>query len=393
MRILCLTSRLPYPPYGGDRLRTFHIIEHLSREHELSLASFIASPYERDHLIPFRSLCRDVRVVLMRPFVSALQVLFNLWRSEPMQALYYRCAEMHRLINHMVCDNRFDAVYVHLFRMAPYVSEFSHLYRIVDMTDIISREVACSLPYRKGVSRLIYQLEQPRMNRYEKWVAEHFEEIWLISEAERRSIASECPRGNFQIVTNGVDSESFRPTGRQYNAKTLVFVGNLHTFHNANAAICLARKILPLVRQKVPDCRLYIVGVNPGPSVLRLEKDPAVIVTGFVPDLNELLNRSTVFVAPMRVARGIQNKVLEAMAAGRPVVTTSHVNMGLGAQPGRHLFIADDAQTMANQIVMLLRDEELRKKIGHEAREFVLRTFSWDNVVQRMKNIEKTMSK
>ena len=388
MRILCLTPRLPYPPYGGDRLRAFHIIKRLSEGHELSLVSFIASRSEEDHLDPLRPLCRDVRVLMMSYFRSVVGVLLNLWRSEPMQALYYRSGAMRHLIAEMLNTNRFDAAYVHLFRMAPYLADASELYRIVDMTDVISKGIGYSLPYRRPASRLIYHMEKARIAGYEHWLAQNFEETWLISEAERQVLAPTCPGANIQVVPNGVDTEHFYPSGQRCDAKSLIFVGKLSVFHNIDAVNHLVRDILPLVRRQIPDCRLNIVGINAGDRIQRLGKHPGVTVTGFEPDLNDCLNRSAVLVAPLRSVAGVQNKVIEAMAAGRPVVTTRLVNQGLGAQPDRDLLVADDAETTAKQIVALLHNEQLRTQLGQAGRQFVRRNFKWDVAAERMRAVE-----
>ena len=387
MRVLCLTSRLPYPPDRGDRLRAFHLIEHLSREHELWLLSFVASEEERRRAEELRRYCRQVHTVLMTPIRSAVTVAFNAWRREPLQALYYRSREMQRLVGEVLHTARFDVVYVHLFRMVPYVANRPGLYRIVDLTDVISREIRRSLPYRGVFSRLIYAVEAPRIQRYERWVAQNFEEVWLISGADRRVLAAACPGANLQVVPNGVDQERFYPTGQPCEPNSLIFVGHLRVFHNIDAAIHLVQEVLPRVRQEIPDCTLKIVGADPHPRVRRLADDPAVTVTGFVPNLNEHLNRSAVFVAPLRFAAGVQNKVLEAMATARPVVTTSVVNEGIGATPGRELLVADDPETMARQIVTLLRDEPLRQSLGREGLEFVRRSFSWDHALKRMRVI------
>jgi sugar transferase (PEP-CTERM/EpsH1 system associated) len=392
MRILCLTPRLPYPPYRGDRLRAFHFIKHLSEEHELSLVSFIASRSEQDHLAPLRSVCRDVRVLMRSSFSSVVSVLGNLWRAEPMQALYYRSEAMRHLVAEMLNTTRFDAAYVHLFRMAPYLADASQLYRIVDMTDVISKGIGYSLPYRRPASRAIYHLEKPRILRYERWVAQNFEETWLISEAERQVLAPTCPGANIQVVTNGVDTKRFRPTGQPCDSKSLIFVGNLSVFHNVDAVIHLVRDVLPLVRRQVPDCRLNIVGANSGARIHRLGNEPGVIVTGFEPDLNNCLNQSTVFVAPCRAVAGVQNKVLEAMAAGRPVVTTSLVNSGLGALPDRDLLIADDAEKTANQVITLLHNENMRTQLGQAGRQFVRRKFKWDGAAERMRAVEAKLA-
>jgi sugar transferase (PEP-CTERM/EpsH1 system associated) len=392
MRILCLTPRLPYPPDRGDRLRAFHFVEHLSREHELILVSFVATESQRQYIEPLRAYCRDVRVLTMTPRRSALSVAWNLWRRDPLQVLYYRSPAMTRLVDEVLSSMRFDAAYVHLFRMAPYLADHLGVYRIVDLTDVISREVSRSMPYRGPAARFLYGFERPRIERYERWVAETFEETWLISQADRSVLARACPGTNIQVVRNGVDLEALHPTGQPVEPDSLIFVGHLRVFHNIDAATYLVHEVMPLLRRHVPGCTLKIVGANPAARVLRLADEPSVTVTGFVPDLNDHLNRAAVFVAPLRFAAGVQNKVLEAMAAARPVVTTSLINEGLGAQPDRELLIADDAGSTAERIAALLRDEGLRDRIGRAGREFVRRTYSWDRVLERVRVIEQHLA-
>jgi glycosyltransferase involved in cell wall biosynthesis len=292
----------------------------------------------------------------------------------------------------MMTTNEFDAAYVHLFRMAPYVANHSHLYRIVDLTDVISREISRSLPYRGFIWRLIYRLERPRIQRYECLVARISDETWLISEADRRVLTAACPTANIRVVGNGVDFGRFYPTGQPPEPDSLIFVGHLGVFHNVDAAVHLARDILPLVRRRMPDCQLRLVGAHPARQVQRLADDPAVTVTGFVPDLNSVLNQSAVFVAPLRFAAGVQNKVLEAMATARPVVTTSVVNAGLGAQAGEEVLVGEDLETIAHHIVTLLRNEELRTRIGQAGLCFVQQKYTWDHVVERMREIEQSLA-
>lgn len=392
MRILFLTPRLPYPPNRGDRLRAFHFIEHLSQEHELTLVSFIADESEREYLASLEAYCQDVHVIQMSLRLSATTAGFNVWRREPLQVLYYRSKAMHRLVDELTATTSFDAAYVHLFRMAPFMVDHPELYRIVDLTDVISQEIDLSLPYRGFLSRLVYQMEKPRIARYERWVARTFEEAWLISRADQQLLVPHCPGANIQVVSNGVDLDQFHPTGQTPQPNSLIFVGHLRVFHNIDAATYLVQDILPLVQQQVPDCTLQLVGADPDPIVVQFGRDPAVAVTGYVPDLNEHLNRCTVFVAPLRFAAGIQNKVLEAMASGRPVVTTSLINQGLGAWPDHDILIADDAKAMAEQIVSLLRDEGLRERIGRRGRQFVERNFTWNHVMERMRIIEETLA-
>lgn len=392
MRILFLTSRLPYPPNRGDRLRAYYFIRSLARDHEISLISFIATPAERaatEELLPY---CRQVTTLLLPPWQSAARVAGNIWRPEPLQALYYRHPAMQRLIDYALRNGGFEAVYIHLFRMAPYVPSHYGVYRVVDLTDVISSEVQRSLPYRRALSRLLYRFERPRIARYERRLARTFEELWLISPADRQTLQADCPQANIQVVRNGVDSLRFHPTGEPPTPNSLIFVGHLGVFHNVDAAEFLVREILPRVRQRIPDSRLRLIGAEPGPRVRALAPHPGVELLGYIPDLNAALNQSAVFVAPLRFAAGVQNKVLEAMAAGRPVVTTHLVNQGLGARPDVELLLADEPQTLAEAICNLLLDPQRARALGEAGRQFVRREFTWDLVRQRMQVIEGLVS-
>ncbi|MFC2029470.1 glycosyltransferase [Chloroflexota bacterium] len=392
MRILCLASRLPYPPNRGDRLRAYNFIRELSGEHDLSLVSFISRDSEMEHAQALRDYCQDVRVVLKDQSASAITAVGNAWRREPLQAQYYRSRAMRALIGQVLDESDFDVIYVHLFRMAPYAEGLTGYYRVIDLTDVISQEVIHSLPYRGLAWRLIYRVERPRIERYERHVADTFEETWLISEADRRVLAASCQDANIQVVTNGVDVGRFYPTGTTCPPASLIFLGHLRVFHNVDAVTHLAKDVLPLVRQQVPACTLTIVGADPSPRVQALASDPAVTVTGFVEDLNDALNRSAVFVAPLRFAAGVQNKVLEAMATARPVVTTSIVNSGLGAVPGKDILVADDAEGIAQHVVSLVQDREKWERIGRSGMAFVRRTYRWHHVVERMRAIQALLS-
>jgi sugar transferase (PEP-CTERM/EpsH1 system associated) len=390
MRLLFLTSRLPYPPDRGDRLRAFNFIRSLSQDHEIHLLSFIADDGECDQISPLKEFCRDVQVVPMSTARSALTVGLNIWRDQPLQALYYHSAAMQKRVGSSLAEFDIDAVYVHLFRMAPYVEDQSDLYRIVDLTDVISQELIRSMPYRGLASRLLYTIERPRIERYERWVARHFEETWLISAHDRDVLAANCPDANIQVIRNGVDIERLRPTSGPEIPESLILVGHMGVFHNVDAATFLVNEILPLIRTEIPEVTVKLVGAAPNPQVRELALVPGVQVTGFVDDLNAVLNQSAVFVAPLRFAAGVQNKVLEAMTAGRPVVTTSLVNQGIGAQPGCDLITADDAPSIAAAVIDLLHDQSKRRELGEAGRAFVQEKYSWNLVRQRMREIQES---
>lgn len=393
MNILFLTGRLPYPPTRGDRLRAYHFMRVLSRKHNITLLSFIEDERETGNIGPLREFCHDIQLVHRGQLQSTITTAMNLWRPSPLQSLYYRSSVMKEAVDRLLDRRYFDLVYVHLFRMAQFVANRQRPYRILDLTDAISAEIEHSLPYQNQKWRLIYRAELPRIKRHEQDIVNKFDETWVISNSDRQQILKTRQDERVIVVPNGVDTDRYRPLGIKSTAPRLIFVGHMGVFHNIDAANYLAREILPIIRESVPEVQLNLVGADPAPQVKALAKIDGVKVLGHVTDLNASLNASTVFVAPLRFAAGIQNKVLEAMAAGLPVVTTSIVNSGLEATDGEHVIIGDDSQQIARATISLLRDPVTRQRLGNDGRIFVLENFRWNDVLDRVNAIEMKISR
>lgn len=392
MRILFLTGRLPYPPNRGDRLRAYHFLRVLAREHNITLLSFIADDHETGNIGPLRPYCEDIQLVHRGQLQSTMTTGLNLWRSMPFQSLYYRSSVMQGAVDRLLDRRQFDIVYVHLFRMAQFVVKRKRPYRILDLTDAISSEIERSLPYRDPKWRLIYRMELPRIYKYEREIVRHFDETWLISNAERDQLLQGQPDEHVIVVPNGVDAERYRPSGLGGSDNKVIFVGHMGVFHNIDAAEFLVQDIMPRVRAELPNTRLDLVGAEPSAEVRNLAGAPFVRVLGHVADLNAALNDAAVFAAPLRFAAGVQNKVLEAMAAGLPVVTTSYVNSGLEAEDGRHLIVADEPEAFSAAVIRLLQDSKLRRKLGREGRSFVMGHYRWEEVLDRLHKIEQQRS-
>jgi sugar transferase (PEP-CTERM/EpsH1 system associated) len=388
MRILVLTSRLPYPPNRGDRLRAYNFIKSFSREHEIHLISFISDESEQAYTKEMEEYCQKVDVVQLSRQQSALYVGINVWRNQPLQSLYYRSSKMQSLVSDKLSELEFDVIYIHL---AQYVENRKHVYRIIDLTDVISREVTRSLPYRSPLSRLLYTIEQPRISRYEKFLANSLEETWLISKSDRQILSSHCPQANIQVISNGIDFDYFYPLDLTRENNSIIFTGHMGVAHNIDAAELLVNKILPLVQQQIPTCSVYIVGAEPVERVQKLANNPAVTVTGYVNNLNEYLNRASVFVAPLRFAAGVQNKVIEAMATSLPVITTSLVNEGINAVNESEILVSNNEETLSSYVIDLSYNEAYRRRIGQAGMEFVRNKYDWDYALLRMNEIQNNI--
>jgi polysaccharide biosynthesis protein PslH len=390
MRILFVTSRLPYPPDRGDRLRVYNFLKQISTQHQITLISFVESATETASAEALNPFCTRVITVPLTPFRSFSNILLGLLNTLPLQVKFYHDNKMKQTLTNILAEQPFDLVYTHLVRMAPYTEKLSEVYKILDMTDVISRELERSLDYRHYFNRLLFRLETRRLAAYEKQVALSFDETWLISEAEAAEFSARQPAALTAVVTNGINSDQFYPRPELIDPNTIAFIGHLRVFHNIDAAQYLAYQIFPLVRAELPLTQLEITGADPSPEVSALASETGIKVHGYVPDLNSTLNRAAVVVAPLRFASGIQNKVLEAMAAARPVVTTPMVNEGIAATPGKHLLLARTPQEFAQQIKLLLTDQKLQQKIGYSGYDFVHQHFSWNNALQRINKISDT---
>jgi len=379
MRLLFLTSRMPYPPVGGDRFRVFHILRTAAEAgHSVHLLSFDTHARDTVELAPLERFAASVDVVPLPRPLSWLRAAQALPERFPLQAAYYRSRRMRDLVDDAVRRIRPHVVYTHLFRMAPYA--LPHLSRpgtrwILDMTDVISAGMERSLPFRRGPDRWLHRLEERRIRDFEARVAPRFDECWVISEREARYLAALAPSSRIRVVPNGVGPERFRARASRTKAR-LLFLGFHDVFHNKDAVRFLVQEVFPRVRAAVPEATLAIAGKG-SDALGSWARGPGVHVLGFVPDLEETLMDASVFVAPHRFAAGVQNKVLQSLASGTPVVATPTVRAGLEPIPDGMMRVADDADGLAAEVVALLRDPIAAEAQGARAAVWVRNQFSW----------------
>lgn len=393
MRILFLTSRVPDPPVRGDKVRTHGFLRALSAQHDVRLITFAGDRRDLELAEGLRSLC-DVQAVLLPRARSVLNMLAAVPSRRPFQSSYYASRPMTRAVHAALAEWAPDVVYVHLFRMAQFVLDGGGgggLLRtgdrppyVLDLTDAISTELALSIPYRPLLFRAPYGMELARVRAYEGMTAGLFDEAWVISEADRREILALAPCARVEVVPNGVDERLFEVERAKGEPPVVLFVGNLSVPHNVDAVRVLAEEIAPRVRSRVPQAVFRIVGHSDRGLASRLAGRPGISVVGFVPDLADAYGSAAVFAAPLRFAAGVQNKILEAMAAGLPVVTTSAASRGLAARPDHDVLVRDDPDAFAAALAGLLEDEEARRALGERGRGFVERDFGWRRVLDRV---------
>ncbi len=383
MNILFVTARLPYPPIQGDRLRAYHQIRLLSRRHRITVVSAIDAG-ERRHLAHLESFCErliPVEVSLARQLASLCRAPFS---RLPAQTLYWFDARMADTVARETAEHDYDLAHVQLVRMAPVLSALNVKTRVIDLVDALSLNFKRRAEREHLAVRALMRWEARRLARYERSLVAAYDRVVVCSPLDRRAIGA---GESIHVVPNGVDTSEFGYRQDQRELSSIVFSGRMAYFPNADGAVWFANEIFPIIKRSLPSVRFRIVGADPPPRVRQLAELPGVEITGYVPSVTEHLQRATVAVSPLLAGSGMQNKLLEAMACGAPVVATPNSTGGLAARNGHHLMIAESASSFAEQVVRLLRDPGLRLWMGRNARRLVEERYSWELSVAALEKV------
>jgi sugar transferase (PEP-CTERM/EpsH1 system associated) len=391
MKILYLAHRLPYPPNKGEKIRAFHQIQQLAKRHTIHLCSFVDDPDDLPYIPALRKHCASVEVVYRSNTSSLLLATAALLRRRPLSvSLFYRKAFAKKILEKLATV-RFDCLFVSSSSMAQYSCLAPELPKVIDFIDVDCEKWRLYAQYHSFPLAMIYRLEAKRLAKYEEQAAHIFDHCILISEEERRLFQERVAGRPVSVISNGVDLEYFAPHGFDFlrvSHPSIVFTGAMDYFPNVDAVQYFCQQVFPLVRQSAPKAQFYIVGRNPIRQVKALQKYPNVIVTGTVPDIRPYLARATVSVAPLRIARGVQNKVLEAMAIGVPVVGTAESFKGIAATENDGIRIADEPGLFAQHVVAFLKSEaRFRCQIARQTRGYIERHHRWEHQGSQLERV------
>jgi polysaccharide biosynthesis protein PslH len=388
MRLLFLTHRMPFPPNKGDKIRSFHILSYLAKRYEVYLACLVDDEKDLRFVQEVETLVQQVVYARVHPQMKKLCALRALVRSSPITVDYFYSRALQRRIDDIIDDSEIDAFVCFSSPMAEYLCRSRHArgkialaVKVMDLIDVDSykwRQYADKTPPWKS---WIYRYEARHMAVYERRIAAMFERVYLVSEQEKCYFPGGADVRNLHVLSNGVDLEFFSPAhsgGRTEAGPTLVFTGMMDYRPNVEGVKWFVDRILPHIQDAVSDVRFFIVGNRPAAEVKRLALARGVVVTGFVEDIRDYLAVASVCVVPLRIARGIQNKVLEAMAMGKAVVCTPQAYEGIRAQSGRDLVVAEGEDAFASATIELLRDAEKAAVLGRNARQCVERNYAWE---------------
>lgn len=379
-KVLFLAHRVPFPPDKGDKIRAFHILQHLAARHDVWLGAGADDLADLQHLAAAKAVCRDAYIAPLGPMRRQANLVAGLLRGAPLSVARFRHPGLGRWIRRVLAEERPDIVFVYSSAMAQYVVGHTApgTRLIVDFVDADAEKWRAYAQTGPRAARPIYRREFGKLLKFEAGALAAADAGVLVSETERRLQAGFLPSdaAKLQVIPNGVDVDYFAPAGPAPDGRVIVLCGRMDYAPNIDAAQWFAREILPRVRQRRPDVVFRIVGAAPAPAVSALAELPGVEVTGAVPDVRPHLARAAVVVAPLRIARGIQNKVLEGMAAGRPVVATPQALDGIDALVGRDVLVGADAVSFAQAVGDVLAGLT-PPGLAANGRSFVVRHHQW----------------
>ncbi len=390
--LLYLVHRIPYPPNKGDKIRSFNLLRVLAKHFRIYLGTFVDDPLDRQYIEQAGAFCEQAHFAELRPRAARIKSLKGLLTGEALTLPYYSDRGLARWVERVVRKERLQGAVVFSSSMAQYVMQdkFGSLKRIVDFVDMDSDKWRQYAPTRPWPMSWVYAREAEKLQDFEMRVIETFDAGLFVSRPEAALFNRLSPGFENKIgyAENGVDLDFFKPNAGlespyASNEQPLVFVGAMDYWPNVDAVVWFVREMFPAVRKRVPDATFYIVGGNPGSTVNALAAENAVVVTGRVDDVRPYVAHAKVSVAPIRIARGVQNKVLESMAMGRPTVVTKAALEGIDAVPGRDLVLASDNAEFVRSVCDLLADPNAGDELGKAARAYAEKACDWDENLKR----------
>jgi sugar transferase (PEP-CTERM/EpsH1 system associated) len=389
--LLYLAHRIPYPPNKGDKLRSFNLLRHLARTHRVYLGCFVDDPVDFARAPELNEWCEQCCCLPLSPRLRRFASLSGLARNEALTLSYYRSREMAAWVARTVSVQRPAQAVVFSSAMAQYLAPHPQLLSVVDFCDVDSAKWAEYATAHRGPLSWLYRREARRLLAYETSVARSVAAVSFVSEAEADLFRALSPdvAAKAYAVDNGVDADFFTgdsdgPAPFPEGEIHLVFTGAMDYWPNIDAVRWFVREVWPDLAASIPELRFTIVGMNPAHEVRALQADPRIQVTGTVADVRPYLRHAEVVVAPLRIARGVQNKVLEAMACARPVVASAAAALGIDAADGEHFVIAREAADFVTAIRRLIAYPEHARLLGRAARSRVLERFSWEANLSRI---------
>lgn len=385
MRIFVILSRIPYPLEKGDKLRAFHQIRELSKSNEIILCALnpVSNLDKQKAFSALQPYCRSINFLDLPRFGTLWNIVLAFFTNLPLQVGYFYNRRAAKKIRKLIAEYKPDHIYCQLVRTAEY-AKHQREPKTIDYQDVFSYGVKRRIGRSSFMMKPFLKLEYKRLLKYEHEVFDLFNNKTIISIPDRNLIPHP-EKEKIVVVPNGVDHDYFSP--RQSEKKyDIVFTGNMAYPPNVDAAEFLVKEIMPIVWKKRPGTKAMIAGASPDRKVTALDGND-VKVTGWLDDIREAYASARIFIAPMRIGTGLQNKLLEAMSMKIPSITTSLADEALQARDGEEILIGDSASELAGHILSLLEDDKLNKRIAEKGYHFVKESYSWSEATAKLNKI------
>ncbi|WP_022668874.1 TIGR03087 family PEP-CTERM/XrtA system glycosyltransferase [Desulfospira joergensenii] len=394
-KILYLCHRIPYPPNKGDKIRSFNEIKFLSKDHTIDLISLADDPNDLKYVQDLKKYCRKVKVFLLNKKVAKIKGILSLLYGKSISQGYFYQKNFQKRVDKWSDFEQYDAFICFSSPMAEYIFKLKKNRKdvagtlIMDFCDLDSDkwiQYARKTPFPLNI---VYKKEAFRLFEFEKKINKIFNKSVFVSKKEAALFIKRYPDAkDIQIISNGVDYQYFDAekieVTQSFPSPMIVFSGAMDYYANIDGVTWFTKEILTEIKKEIPNIKFYIVGSNPDPSVKALEKDPSVVVTGFVEDIREYYKAADLCIIPLRIARGVQNKVLEAMAMGKAIISTSQAVQGINPEVSRVIEIEDDPKRIAQKIIVFVNDRDKIGEMGKAGIQFVSRYHNWQVNLERL---------
>ncbi|WP_286828511.1 MULTISPECIES: TIGR03087 family PEP-CTERM/XrtA system glycosyltransferase [Kordiimonas] len=390
-RILFLAHRIPYPPNKGDKIRSWHFLDHLLKNHEVHLGFYVDQPKDLTHIPFLQSKVKSLCYRCVSRFSQIAGILTGILRGRSMTLSAYPKNKLKAYVDDLFARDEIDLIFLFSAAVAPLVADRpAHIPVVADLVDVDSEKWAAYAQKSSWHLRWLYGREARLLLQFETAIADTAAATVFVSDAEaelfREKLGGDS-KARVSHINNGVDLKAFDPSrfsALTVSPRTVIFTGAMDYQPNIEAAVWFVSHVWPIVRRTVPDAEFVIAGAPVHSRVRALADKPHVTVLGFVDDMAETIARAGLVVAPLLTARGIQNKVLEGMAMGKAVVATPAAKEGIDAEPGEHLIVADGAGDFAAAVVAQLQNPAAAAKLGQAARQHMVEHYSWPKSLKRL---------
>lgn len=388
LNILYLCHRFPFPPKRGGKIRPFNMIRHFGeRGHRVTVCSLVRSDAEAREGAGIAPHCHHFEMARVHRPQQVLRMVARLPTPVPSSMGYFYAPALKQTIDALLARERFDLIFVHCSSVAQYVAHVRDVPKILDFGDMDSQKWLEYAQYKAFPLSLGYWLEGTKLERAEKRLAAQFDLCTVTTRAELETLESFGTAQGCDWFPNGVDAGFFRPDGTRYDPDVLSFIGRMDYYPNQECMLRFCAQTWPRIRAQLPKAKLLIVGAEPSPAIRNLGALPGVEVTGSVPDVRPYVLRSAAMIAPLSIARGTQNKILEALALGVPVITSTVAVKGVDAESEKHLLVGDSPDELTRASLRLMNDKAERWRLAEAGRARMLSHHNWVASLERLESL------